>query len=243
MMRTARADVMLCERGFFESSARAREAIKMGLVSVDGRVITKASTPVGETADIIAAAPHPWVSRGGVKLAHALAHFSIDPRGRFCLDVGASTGGFTDVLLAGDARHVVAVDVGRDQLHAKLRADPRVTSLESQDLRTLTPAQLGEAPTLVVIDASFISLALLLPNVTRLAASECALVALIKPQFEAGPGATKKGVVRSENIHAEVCARIASEIARHGWRIGETIPSPISGGDGNREFLIYAAKS
>lgn len=243
MMRIARADVMLCERGFFESRARAREAIEMGLVSVDGRVIAKASTPVGETADIIAVAPHPWVSRGGVKLAHALAHFAIDPRGRFCLDVGASTGGFTDVLLAGDARHVVAVDVGRDQLHVKLRADPRVTSLESQDLRTLTPAQLSEPPTLIVVDASFISLALLMPNVTHLAALECELVTLVKPQFEAGPGATKKGVVRSASIHAEVCARIASEIARHGWRVGETIPSPISGGDGNREFLIYAAKS
>ncbi len=243
MMRTARADVMLCERGFFESRARARAAIEMGLVSVDGRVIVKASTPIGEAAEIVAAAPHPWVSRGGVKLAHALAHFAIDPRGRFCLDVGASTGGFTDVLLAGDARHVVAVDVGRDQLHAKLRADPRVTSLESQDARTLTSAQLGEPPTLIVIDASFISLALLLPNVTRLAASECELVALVKPQFEAGPGATKKGVVRSESIHAEVCARIASEIGRHGWRVGEIIPSPISGGDGNREFLIYAAQS
>jgi 23S rRNA (cytidine1920-2'-O)/16S rRNA (cytidine1409-2'-O)-methyltransferase len=242
MMRTARADVMLCERGFFDSRARAREAIEMGLVRVDGRVIAKASTPVDETAEIIASAPHPWVSRGGVKLAHALTHFAINPTGQFCLDVGASTGGFTDVLLASGARHVVAVDVGREQLHAKLRVDSRVTSLESQDARTLTPAQLGEPPTLIVMDASFISLALLLPNVTHLAAPRCDLVALIKPQFEAGPGAARKGVVRAERIHRDVCARIASEIAGHGWRVGETIASPINGGDGNREFLIHARK-
>jgi 23S rRNA (cytidine1920-2'-O)/16S rRNA (cytidine1409-2'-O)-methyltransferase len=242
-MRTGRADVILCERGFFDSRARAREAIEMGLVRVDGRVIAKASTPVDGAAEIIASAPHPWVSRGGVKLAHALKYFVIDPAGRFCLDVGASTGGFTDVLLTGGARHVVAVDVGREQLHAKLRADSRVTSLESQDVRALTSARLSEPPSLIVMDASFISLALLLPNVTHLAAASCDLVALIKPQFEAGRGATKKGVVRAERIHREVCAHIASEIIGHGWRVGETIDSPISGGDGNREFLIHAARS
>jgi 23S rRNA (cytidine1920-2'-O)/16S rRNA (cytidine1409-2'-O)-methyltransferase len=233
---------MLCERGFFDSRARAREAIEMGLVRVDGRVIAKASTPVDEAAEIIASAPYPWVSRGGVKLAHALTHFAINPAGRFCLDVGASTGGFTDVLLAGGARHVIAVDVGREQLHAKLRADPRVTSLESQDARTLTSARLREPPSLIVMDASFISLALLLPNVTSLAAASCDIVALIKPQFEAGPGAVRKGIVRAERIHREVCTRIASEIIRHGWRVGETIASPISGGDGNREFLIHGAR-
>lgn len=238
---TKRADIVLHERGFFESRAKARAAIEAGLVSIDGGLVTKPSTPVSEEAQIVASAPHPWVSRGGVKLDHALTHFSVDPEGRYCLDVGASTGGFTDVLLGKDARHVVAVDVGRDQLHPKLRNDPRVTSLEAQDIRTLAPESLAEPPSLVVVDASFIALTSLLSSITLLAAHDAELVALIKPQFEAGRGATKKGVVRDEKIHADVCARVVDALNELGWRVSGVIPSPITGGDGNREFLLHAA--
>jgi 23S rRNA (cytidine1920-2'-O)/16S rRNA (cytidine1409-2'-O)-methyltransferase len=239
-MNARRADAALHARGFFESRAKAREAIEAGLVTVDGRVVTKPSAPIADDAQIVATAPYPWVSRGGVKLAHALDSFGVDPKGRFCLDVGASTGGFTDVLLARGARHVVAVDVGRDQLHERLRRDPRLTSLEGQDARTLTQARLGEAPSLIVMDASFISLAALLPNVVSLAAPDAEIVALIKPQFEAGRAAVKKGVVRDETIHAQVCARVRAELEALGWRVSGVVASPIEGGDGNREFLIHA---
>lgn len=241
-MNEKRADAALHERGFFESRAKAREAIEAGLVTVNGRVVTKPSATIADDAEIMAAAPYPWVSRGGVKLAHALDAFGVDVADRFCLDVGASTGGFTDVLLSRGARHVVAVDVGRDQLHERLRRDPRVTSLEAQDARNLTPAQLGESPSLVVMDASFISLSALLPHALSLAAPAADLVALIKPQFEAGRGAVKKGVVRDEKIHAEVCARVRTEIEALGWRSLGVVASPIEGGDGNREFLIHAAR-
>ncbi|WP_442756938.1 TlyA family RNA methyltransferase [Methylocystis sp. JAN1] len=241
-MATKRADSALCEWGYFESRAKAREAIEAGLVTVDGRVVTKPSAPIAEGAEIVAAAPYPWVSRGGVKLAYALDAFNVDPRGRFCLDVGSSTGGFTDVLLTRGARHVVAVDVGHGQLHEKLRGDARVTSMEGQDARTLTAAQLAQAPTLIVMDASFISLSALLPNAVTLAAPQAEIVALIKPQFEAGRAATKKGVVRDEKIHAEVCGKARRELEALGWRVLGVVASPIAGGDGNREFLIHAAQ-
>lgn len=241
-MAGKRADVALCERGFFESRAKAREAIEAGLVTADGRLVTKPSAPLADNAEIVACAPYPWVSRGGVKLAHALDAFGVEVDGLFCLDVGSSTGGFTDVLLARGARHVVAVDVGHDQLHERLRRDPRVTSMEGQDARTLTAARLAEAPALIVMDASFISLSALLPNVVRLAAPRASLVALIKPQFEAGRAANKKGVVRDARVHAEVCAKARAEIEALGWRVAAVIPSPIAGGDGNREFLIHAAR-
>jgi len=240
MMSAKRADAALHERGFFESRAKARQAIEAGLVAVNGRVVTKPAAPIADDAEIVATAPYPWVSRGGVKLAHALETFGVEVAGRFCLDVGASTGGFTDVLLSRDARHVVAVDVGRDQLHEKLRRDARVTSLESQDARELTPAQLGEAPGLVVMDASFISLSALLPHVLSLAGPAADLVALIKPQFEAGRAAVKKGVVRDKKIHADACGRVRSRIEALGWRVVGLVASPIEGGDGNREFLIHA---
>ncbi len=240
-MAGTRADSALHARGLFESRAKAREAIEAGLVSVDGRIVKKPSEPIAADAHIVARAAYPWVSRGGVKLAHALDQFGVDAHGLFCLDVGASTGGFTDVLLTRGARHVVAVDVGHGQLHARLRGEPRVTSLEGQDARTLTAAHLTEAPSLIVIDASFISLAALLPHVLSLAAPGADLVVLIKPQFEAGRGAVKKGVVRDEKIHAQVCARIKEEIEALGWRVLGIVPSPIEGGDGNKEFLIHAA--
>ncbi len=238
-----RADSALHARGLFESRAKAREAIEAGLVSVDGRIVKKPSEPIAADAHIVARAAYPWVSRGGVKLAHALDQFGVDPHGRFCLDAGASTGGFTDVLLSRGAHHVVAVDVGHGQLHARLREDPRVTSLEGQDARSLTAEHLTEAPSLIVIDASFISLSVLLPHVLSLAGPRADLVALIKPQFEAGRAAVKKGVVRDEKIHAQVCARTEGDIEALGWRVSGVTPSPIEGGDGNREFLLHAARS
>ncbi|MFO1104217.1 MAG: TlyA family RNA methyltransferase [Methylocystis sp.] len=241
-MGASRADTALHALGLFESRAKAREAIEAGLVSVDGRIVKKPSEPIAADAEIIAHAAYPWVSRGGVKLAHALDHFGVDPKARYCLDVGASTGGFTDVLLARGARHVVAVDVGHGQLHDRLRADSRVTSLEGQDARALTAAQLAEPPSLIVIDASFISLSVLLPQILSLAAPDADLIALIKPQFEAGRAAAKKGVVRDEKIHAQVCARAEKEIEALGWRVCGLTSSPIKGGDGNREFLIQANK-
>lgn len=243
MMTTKRADAALHERGFFESRAKAREAIEAGLVTVDGRVVVKPSTPIAEGAEIVARAPYPWVSRGGVKLSHALDMFKIDPTELYCLDVGASTGGFTDVLLTRGARHVAAIDVGHGQLHETLRRDTRVTSMEGQDARTLMATQLAEPPALIVIDASFISLAALLPNVLRLAAKDATLVALIKPQFEAGRHGTKKGVVRDEAVHAEVCTRTQADIEAQGWRVAGVTPSPIAGGEGNREFLIWAMRT
>ena len=163
-----RADTLLAERGLFESRAKAREAIEAGLVRADGRLVKKPSEDIAPEAELIAAAPYPWVSRGGVKLAHALETFGVDPSGRYCLDVGASTGGFTDVLLTRGARHVVAVDVGHGQLHPRIRNDARVTALERLDARALERAHLAEPPSLIVCDASFISLALILPNVLAL---------------------------------------------------------------------------
>lgn len=237
-----RADVALCERGLFESRAKAREAILAGLVEVDGRRIAKPSQLVAPGAEIVAEAPHPYVSRGGVKLAHALEAFAVEASGRHCLDVGASTGGFTDALLRAGARHVVAVDVGRDQLHERLRGDPRVTSLEGLDARALTGERLTPAPSLVVVDASFISLALVLPPVLPLAAEGAELVALVKPQFEAGRKAGKKGVVRDEAVHAQVCARVTAQVEALAWRVLGVIASPIAGGDGNREFLLHARR-
>jgi len=236
----ARADLLLARLGYFESRARARAAIEAGLVRADGRVVAKPSELLSPGASIEAGDVHPFVSRGGVKLAHALDSFRIDPAGRFCLDIGASTGGFTDALLARGARHVVAVDVGRDQLHDSLRDDARILSLEGQDARTLEASQLPQPPSLVVCDASFIPLARVLPRPLSLAASGADLVALVKPQFELGRGATKKGIVRDPALHAQSCAVVEGEISGMGWRVLGIIASPITGGDGNREFLLHA---
>jgi len=242
-MSARRADVALTERGLFPSRAKAREAIEAGLVSVGGRVIAKPSEPVAPDADIVALAPYPWVSRGGVKLAHALDAFGVTPGGRYCLDIGASTGGFTDVLLARGARHVVAVDVGHGQLHERLAKDARVTSIEGLYARDLGAGRLAEPPSLVVCDTSLISLTRVLPRPLSLAAAGAELVALIKPQFEAGRAAVKKGVVRDQAVHGDVCARVCEEIERLGWTVLGLVPSPIAGGDGNREFLIHARRA
>ncbi len=236
-----RADLVLVELGLFPTRARAQAAIAAGLVSVDGAVVAKSSENIDPSARIEASAPHPWVSRGGVKLAAALEEFALDPNGLACLDVGASTGGFTDVLLARGARRVVAVDVGHGQLDPRLRADPRVVALENADARQLTPAMLGEPPQAIVCDVSFISLRLVLPPVLALAAKPAWLVALIKPQFEAGRGNLVKGAVKDPAIHARVCDEIRDCVENLGWTSVGLIASPIAGGDGAREFL-YAAR-
>ena len=241
-MIVPRADHLLAELGLFESRSKAREAIEAGLVSADGRIVVKPSEQIAESAQITARAPYPWVSRGGVKLAHALDSFGVDPTGLYCLDIGASTGGFTDVLLSRGARHVVAVDVGHGQLHPRIACDARVTALERLDARALRLEHLAEPPTLVACDASFISLALILPNVLSLAAKEATLITLVKPQFEAGRTAVKKGVVRDAKVHDEICQRITKEVTGLGWRVIGVKPSPIQGGDGNREFLLCASR-
>jgi 23S rRNA (cytidine1920-2'-O)/16S rRNA (cytidine1409-2'-O)-methyltransferase len=181
------------------------------------------------------------VSRGGLKLAAALDHFGFDPAGRVCLDVGASTGGFTDVLRARGARRVYAVDVGRGQLHQKLCDDPAVVLREETDIRTLDP--FAEPPDFAAVDVSFISLKLVLPALDRLLSRPAQLVALIKPQFEAGRGNVRKGIVRNPALHAAVCDDIAAFAATLGWSVAGVVPSPIEGGDGNREFLMGAHRA
>jgi 23S rRNA (cytidine1920-2'-O)/16S rRNA (cytidine1409-2'-O)-methyltransferase len=237
-----RADRLLVERGLFESRAKAQAAIEAGLVTANDAAVRKASEEIPIDAQLQATAAHPYVSRGGVKLAAALDHFGFDPRGRVCLDVGASTGGFTQVLLERGARRVYAVDVGRGQLHDSLRVRPEVLSLEETDIRKCSPATFRETPNLVTVDVSFISLKLVLPAALKLVAHRTQLVALVKPQFEAGPAAVKKGIVRDEAVRHAVCEDIGNFVTSLGWRVLGLIPSPIDGGDGNAEFLLGAVR-
>ena len=238
-----RADLLLVERGIFESRAKAQAAIAGGLVSADGAPVRKASDLVAEDAAIEAEAPYPYVSRGGLKLAAALDAFGIDPRGRICLDVGASTGGFTDVLLRRGAAHVHAVDVGRAQLHPSLAADPRVTSREGTDIRSEEPVAPLGAVDLVVADVSFISLSLVLPFLVRYMRSGSQLVVLIKPQFEVGrAGIGRGGIVRDDELRQACVARVRGEVEERGFSILGIVPSPVPGGDGNLEFLLGAAR-
>jgi len=245
MAAKRRADQLLVEQGLAESRAKAQALILAGLVSIAGRRVDKPGTPLAEDAELtLAGRDHPWVSRGGVKLAFALDHFAIDPAGVIALDIGASTGGFTDVLLANGAARVHAVDVGRGQLAWKLRQDPRVVVHEGVNARYLSRAEIAEPIELVTCDASFIGLATLLPAALALTAENAALVALIKPQFEAGPrDVGKGGVVRDPAIHRAVCERVAAWIgAQPGWQVVGITDSPITGPAGNREFLIYARR-
>ncbi|WID95867.1 TlyA family RNA methyltransferase [Bosea vestrisii] len=241
--RRVRADLLLLERGLFESRARAQAAIAAGLVSADGVVLRKASETVLAAAKIEAQAAHPYVSRGGVKLAAALDAFGFDAAGLTCLDVGASTGGFSDVLLRRGAAHVYAIDVGQAQLHESLHGHPRLTSLESQDIRTLDGGLFTEPPALAVIDVSFISLKLVLPAVATLLAPQARLIALVKPQFETKRSALKKGVLRDEVLQQQICAEIADAVTALGFIVSGLIPSPIEGGDGNREFLLGSERN
>lgn len=242
MSARQRADRLLVERGLFDSRAKAQASIEAGLVTANGITVRKASETIAVDANLRATAAYPYVSRGGVKLAAALDHFGFDPRGRVCLDVGASTGGFTHVLLDRGAKHLYAIDVGSGQLHESLRKRPEVVSLEETDIRTFSPTRLDTAPDLVVVDVSFISLKLILPATLALAKPVAQLVALIKPQFEAGRAAVKKGVVRDAAIHTAVCADISAFVASLGWRVLGVMPSPIQGGDGNAEFLLGATR-
>jgi 23S rRNA (cytidine1920-2'-O)/16S rRNA (cytidine1409-2'-O)-methyltransferase len=245
-MAKRRADQLLVERGLVESRARAQALILAGLVSSDRGRVDKPGMLLGEeTVIAVASRDHPWVSRGGIKLAAALDDFAIDVRDAVALDVGASTGGFTDVLLTRGARRVYAVDVGRGQLAWKLRQDERVVVREGVNARHLTRFDIPEPVDLIACDASFIGLATVLPAPLALAATERAgLIALIKPQFEAGPEKVGKGgVVRDPAVHAAVCERASAWIGvQPGWRVVGVIESPIQGPAGNREFLLYACR-
>jgi 23S rRNA (cytidine1920-2'-O)/16S rRNA (cytidine1409-2'-O)-methyltransferase len=240
-----RADQLLVERGLADSRARAQALILAGKVFSGERRIDKAGDAVDAEAPLnVRGQDHPWVSRGGLKLAHALDHFGLSPAGRVCLDVGASTGGFTDVLLTQAAVKVHAVDVGHGQLAWRLRNDPRVVVHERTNARYLTNETIDDPIEALVCDASFIGLATLLPAPLALCARGAWAVALIKPQFEAGPQAVgSKGVVRDPAVHRAVCERIeAWWAALPGWRVVGITDSPITGPEGNREFLIAAAR-
>jgi 23S rRNA (cytidine1920-2'-O)/16S rRNA (cytidine1409-2'-O)-methyltransferase len=229
------------ERGLFESRAKAQAAIQAGGVRVQGQLVEKPSDMVSEDAEIAARAAHPWVGRGALKLAHALAQWLISPADKAVLDIGASTGGFTQVCLAGGARRVYAVDVGRGQLHAQVAGDPRVVNLEGLDARKLDAATVPEAVALIVCDASFIGLEKALPAALKLAAPGADLIALIKPQFEVGPDRVGKGgVVKDEAARQDAQDGVRAFLESSGWRVAAVIDSPIEGSDGNREYLVHA---
>jgi 23S rRNA (cytidine1920-2'-O)/16S rRNA (cytidine1409-2'-O)-methyltransferase len=234
----------LVDRGLFESRAKARAAIEAGGVTADGRPVLKASEAVEEGAEIAAVAAHPWVGRGALKLAHALDLWPVAVDGRVVLDVGASTGGFTEVALSRGAARVYAVDVGRGQLHPKLAADPRVMSLEATDARNLTRALIPQPPDLIVSDVSFIGLAKALPAALSLAADGADLVTLVKPQFEVGPERVGKGgLVKDEAARVGALEGVRRFLEDAGWAVQAAADSPIEGGDGNREYLLWARKS
>jgi 23S rRNA (cytidine1920-2'-O)/16S rRNA (cytidine1409-2'-O)-methyltransferase len=238
-----RADQVLVDLGLVESRARAQALILAGKVYAGDRRVEKAGQPVADGVALsLRGNDHPWVSRGGLKLVHALDHFGFDPAGRVALDVGASTGGFTDVLLTRGAARVHAVDVGHGQLAWKLRSDPRVVVHEKTNARHLSEAALGERVGVLVCDASFIGLSTVLPAGLALCDPGARAIALIKPQFEAGPSAVgSKGVVRDPLVHAEVCDRVrAWWSSLPGWEVLGIVESPITGPEGNREFLIGA---
>lgn len=241
-MSRTRADVLLVVRGLVESRSKARAAIEAGGVTADGARVMRASDLVADGAALHVEPAFPWVSRAGTKLAHALDVFHVSPEGRVCLDVGASTGGFTQVLLQRGAHSVYAVDVGQGQLHPSLRDDPRVINLERTDARALTSAHLPQTPSLVVCDASFIGAAKVLAAPLSLAAERADLIVLIKPQFEAGPKAGKSGVL-SEPVAREAIAATAAAIdGLAGFTVLSVVDSPIRGGEGNLEALLFAAR-
>jgi len=244
LRRSTRLDTLLVERGLAASRERARAMILAGSVRVNGQPAAKAGTPVPLDADVTLTAPdHPYVGRGGLKLAHALDLFGIEVAGRMALDIGASTGGFTDVLLQRGAARVVALDVGHGQLDWKLRNDPRVTVLERINARTLAPADLPHdlrAFDIITIDVSFISLRFILPVLPPLMRDGADVVALVKPQFEAGRAEVRRGgIVRDEQVQLRVVEEVAAAADALGLRRAATTESPIAGMEGNREFLIH----
>jgi 23S rRNA (cytidine1920-2'-O)/16S rRNA (cytidine1409-2'-O)-methyltransferase len=242
MQKNQRIDLALVEQGLFESRAKAQEAIAAGLVSIDGVPVAKTSVRVAEGAELAAQAPHPYVSRGGVKLAAALAAFNWAPDAEVCLDIGASTGGFCDVLLRARAARVYAVDIGHNQIHPRIAQQPRAVVREGLDARNLSPDMFEAVPTFLVCDVSFISLRLILPPVLAIMAPTARLIALIKPQFESVPRRVKKGVVRDLAQQQAACADISALVQNLGWSVVGLVESPILGGDGNREFLICASR-
>jgi 23S rRNA (cytidine1920-2'-O)/16S rRNA (cytidine1409-2'-O)-methyltransferase len=238
-MARIRADLLLVSRGLAESRARAQAAIAAGGVTAGGVPVLRASQMLEETAELVLTPPHPWVSRAGLKLAYALDLFGFDPAGRRCLDIGASTGGFTDVLLSRGVAQVTAVDVGHGQFHPRLAADPRVHVREGLDARALTTADVGEGVSLVVCDASFIGLEKILPVPLALAAPAATLIALVKPQYEAGPGR----LPRTEAAALEVAQGLAQRLeGLEGFRVLRLADSPIRGGDGQAEYLLHAER-
>jgi len=237
---STRADVYLVEHGLAASRSEAQAAIRAGTVTANGKRILKPAEQIADGAEIAYTKAHPYVSRGALKLLAALDHFELSPEGLTCLDIGASTGGFTEVLLERGAAKVYAVDVGHGQLREKLGGDARVVSLEGTDARNLTVTQIPEPPGAVVVDVSFISLKLVLPTVLALIHNGW-LVALVKPQFEAGRAAVGKGgIVKDEAAQNESVAAVVALLKKHHWTVLGTIDSPIEGGDGNREFLVAA---
>ena len=237
-----RIDRVLVEKGLVESREKATRLILAGDVLVDGRRVDKAGALVDATADIEIRGRSAYVSRGGEKLAHALDTFAVDPRGKTCADIGASTGGFTDCLLQRGAVRVYAIDVGTGQLDQKLRRDPRVVSMEKMNARTIDPRLFEERPALAVIDVAFISLEKVLPAIFNLVAPRGEIVALVKPQFEAGREAVGKGgVVRDPEVHRKVVVRIARWAVLRGWHVRSVTPSPLRGPKGNREFFLHLA--
>jgi 23S rRNA (cytidine1920-2'-O)/16S rRNA (cytidine1409-2'-O)-methyltransferase len=236
-----RLDVLMVDRGLAPSRERARSLILARQVSVDGKIVDKAGSPVAATASVELAAPdHPYVGRGGIKLAHALDVFDINVKGRRALDIGASTGGFTDVLLQRGAAQVVALDVGHGQLDWKLRTDPRVVVREGVNARNLDSSDLPDRVDLVTIDVAFISLGHIFPALPRVMSASADIVALVKPQFEAGRDEVGKGgLVTDPAVHEEVVARVTEQAAAAGLQRVAFTPSPITGASGNREFFLH----
>nr|WP_313427086.1 TlyA family RNA methyltransferase [Brevundimonas diminuta] len=244
-MSRLRLDQLLVARGLAESRAKAKAAIEAGGVTVDGAPARAASQTINEDAVVTYVDAFRWVGRGALKLERALDLWPVAVDSRVVLDVGASTGGFTEVCLDRGAARVFAVDVGTGQLHPKVAADPRVANLEKTDARDLTPAVITEAPSLIVCDVSFISLSKVLPTALDLATPGADLITLVKPQFEAdGPKAVgKKGVVKDPEAHAAAVAKVREWLDESGWTVREVADSPITGGDGNVEFLLWAQKA
>jgi 23S rRNA (cytidine1920-2'-O)/16S rRNA (cytidine1409-2'-O)-methyltransferase len=237
-----RADVLLVERGLFESRARAQAAIEAGLVTANDKRVLKASEGIPADAVVQAQPAHPFVSRGGVKLAGALERYPIEIEDHVCLDVGASTGGFTEVLLANGAGLVFSIDVGRDQLHPSLRGHPKIVSMEETDIRDFEGKRLPQRPDVVVVDVSFISLKAVLPVALSLAAAPMHLLALTKPQFEAPRKHSKRGIIRNASGHQAICDDITAFASSLGCTDIQVFPSSITGGDGNIEFFIGARR-
>ncbi|WP_338151233.1 TlyA family RNA methyltransferase [Qipengyuania spongiae] len=243
-MKKKRLDQMLVDRGLVESRTRAQALVMAGLVFSGEQKLAKPGQQLAEDAALdVRGRDHPWVSRGGIKLAHAIAHFGLDPAGAVAMDIGSSTGGFTDVLLQGGADHVFAVDSGTNQLAWKLRQDERVTVLEQTSARILTPEMIDRPCGWVVCDASFIGLAKVLERPLELAGRDCRLVALIKPQFEVGREEVgKKGVVSDPALHRRVCDEVRAWVEQQGFTVDGIVESPITGPEGNVEFLISATR-